>query len=768
MRENGQRAGAYCDAASGSISIARGAAERFNAGEASQQSSEAGNIWSDASSLILAAVGEGIYGLDADGLTTFVNPAAEAMTGWKAEELIGRSQHEILHHSYPDGIPYPRQDCSLYKAIRDGRVYRSDSEVFWRKDGTQFPIAYTVAPITRDGQTTGAVVVFQDISERKRTEAWGKSKTAICFAITSHRELPETLGMIAGALRALHPALATAFFVRREGSGLELTAQAGLPESLRTVLARGLADISPSVSRSAAEQGTEIWALQKESGLEQLPIELAHGGFRSCTAIPLLSGSGQVLGAVSVFTGESDSITEQSTRAAIDSACDLARLAIEHQQLHTELLRQSQHDHLTGLPNRLLLEDRLDQAIAQAKRHGTQVGVCYIDLDRFKQINDTLGHSVGDALLQHVADTLKSGLREIDTVARHGGDEFILVLPDLSGTAETEEVCERILGSLRKPVRLGKHMITPAASIGFSLFPAMGDSTAALLRYADTALYAAKRGGKDRVHGYHPSLGEKVRRTMELQGDLRTALERNEFSLVYQPLYSMRKQLKGFEALLRWTHGRRGPVGPDEFIPIAEETALIVPIGMWVLREACRQGVAWNRNALAPVRMYVNVSAVQLSRPDFADSVAEVLRETGLVPQLLELEVTETSVLADTQAACARLARLRALGVGISIDDFGTGYSSFGYLQQLPVNTLKIDRSFIARLDGNPASSAIVRTIVALAEELGLETVAEGVETGMQVEELENARCGLLQGYLLAKPLAPSAAGLLMESAPGS
>ncbi len=737
-------------------------------GETAKPQDPGENNWDEASSLILQSAGEGIYGLDEEGLTTFVNPAAEAMTGWLAEELIGRSQHALLHHSHADKRPYPRHECPIYMALKDGRMHRADDEVFWRKDGTSFPVAYTSTPILRNGKPAGAVVLFQDVSERKRREAWEKSKNAVFLAITSHRSLRVTLGLLADAFRSLLPSLAMAIF-ERNGASLKLEADAGLPGELRARFSAGLLPGTFSACMQAAEKGVPV---RIKRGIPvaavgyEAEVEIAEGAFPACLSIPLLSGSGQVLGALA-FLGEQSSLESGPAAEAVQSVCDLARIAIEHQTLHRELLRQSQHDHLTGLPNRLLLEDRLEQAIARARRHGTQVGVCYIDLDRFKQINDTLGHSVGDALLQHVAKILKRGLREVDTVARHGGDEFILVLPDLSGMGEAEEVCERLLGSLRQPVRLGKHTLAPAASIGLSLFPEMGDGAPALLRNADTALYAAKRGGKDRMHAYDAALGEELRKTTDLQNGLRTALERNELSLAYQPLYSAQKQLKGFEALLRWTRPEGVTVSPEQFIPIAEETGLIVSIGEWVLAQACRQVVEWNGDAGAAIRMAVNVSAVQLDREDFPDRVARILAESGLAPNLLELEVTETWVIADPKQACKRLERLRALGVGISIDDFGVGHSAFSCLQQLPVDTLKIDRSFIGRLDGSPTGSAIVRTIVALAEELGLQTVAEGVETGEQMEELKKARCGLLQGFLLARPLGASAAGMLIERVSG-
>ena len=398
----------------------------------------------------------------------------------------------------------------------------------------------------------------------------------------------------------------------------------------------------------------------------------------------------------------------------------------------------------------------------QAKRHGRHVGICFVDLDRFKQINDALGHSAGDLFLQHVASVLATSVREIDTVARQGGDEFILVLPDLDSETEAEQICERVLSCLRERVTIEQHTLAPSASIGISVYPADGEAGSVLLQNADTALYVAKRAGKDRARRYEPRYGAKAQRDIQLETALRFALERNQLNVVYQPLYSMSNKLKGFEALLRWNHPELGPVSPGQFIPMAEETGLIVAIGEWVLEQACRQAREWNAGLPEPITMFVNISGVQLNRAEFAGSIARVLSETGLDARSLELEVTESWIIADPGVAVVQLQRLRDLGIGIGIDDFGTGHSSLSILQQLPVDTLKIDQSFIARLDGSATGSAIIRTIVDLARQLGLETIAEGVETSQQFEDLQTIRCSLLQGYLLAKPLSPEAASLLL------
>ena len=707
------------------------------------------------SSLILEAAGDGIYGLDAHGLTTFANPAAEAMTGWKAEELFGKYQHAILHHSHANGKAYPRDECPIYLALRDGRTHRCDSEVFWRKDGTSFPVAYTSTPLLRGGRPVGAVVLFRDITERKRREAWERAKNEIFLAVTKHEPLETTLAMIGSAYIALHPSCSIAFLLR-SGSKLRVAAQAGLPDGIQRSISKGGNHPFVMLCVHAAEQGKPI-LIERGSGKD---AEFAEDNFRSCLATPLSSGAGRILGTVAVF--ESCCDLPERSHESVDSVCDLARLAIEHDQLQTQLVRQTQHDHLTGLANRLLLEDRLKQAIMQAKRHGRHVGVCFVDLDRFKQINDALGHSAGDLFLQHVASVLATSVREIDTVARQGGDEFILVLPDLDSEREAEQICERVLSCLRERVTIERHTLAPSASIGISMYPADGETSSVLLQNADTALYVAKRAGKDRARRYEPHHGAKAQQDVELEAALRFALEQKQFSVLYQPLYSMSNKLKGFEALLRWHHPELGPISPGHFIPLAEETGLIIAIGEWVLEQACDQAREWNAGLPEPITIFVNVSGVQLNRTEFAGSVAHVLSKTGLDARLLELEVTESWIVADPEAAILQLQRLRKLGIGIGIDDFGTGYSSLSILQQLPVDTLKIDQSFIARLDGSATGSAIVRTIVDLAQQLGLDTVAEGVETGQQLEELQTTRCSLLQGYLFAKPLSPEEASLLL------
>lgn len=733
---------------------------------------EAARTFGGANDLILDAAGEGIYGIDANGITTFANPAAERMTGWNRGELIGKSQHGTIHHSHADGSHYPVEVCPIYGALHDGLVHHCDTEVFWRKDGTSFPVAYTSTPILLDNKPSGAVVVFQDVTLRKRREAWELAKSAVFAAITSHQELDTTLAMITAAAVELFPGCSVAV-LRCTGNGLRLAAHSNIPDRLQQLLTSVLPGDLSSACAQAAESGSNVACTRRAD--TQPCRELAASRFHSCVAVPLRSAAFKVLGVIAFFDKQNQPDLELrryprkklrqglSQSAAVTSICDLARVAIEHQLLHTELLRQSQHDHLTGLPNRLLLEDRLARALVNARRHGTLVAVCHLDLDHFKQINETLGHGVGNTVLCHVARVLRETLKEIDTVARQGSDEFILVLSDLKSEAEADAICERILTRLRVPLEVGLQTVMLAASVGRSLYPLNNHDGPALLQEADLALYAAKYCGGNRVQAFNESLGERIQRDTEMQWELRTAIERDQLHLVYQPIFNILGRLVGFEALVRWVHPHLGVVNPEVFIPIAEKTGVILTIGKWVLETACREAQAWNSSSPHPVRISVNVSAVQLGQPEFAAIVGQALKETGLPSERLDLEITETSLVADTGAASTRLRELRALGIHISMDDFGCGHSSFSYLQTLPIDTIKIDRSFIAPLDGTEKKSAIIRAIFALAQQLGLQTVAEGVETQRQMEELQATDCDLLQGYFLSRPLSAEAARRLVH-----
>lgn len=424
----------------------------------------------------------------------------------------------------------------------------------------------------------------------------------------------------------------------------------------------------------------------------------------------------------------------------------------EHKQAEADIRHLAHHDALTGLANRFSLYARLDQAIATARRTSSALAVLFLDLDRFKNVNDSLGHHVGDSLLIQVAERLKGVVRDADTVARLGGDEFVVVLQSVAGPSDAAHVTENLLAALSEPYTLNGMELHAIPSIGISLFPDDSSDTNGLLRNADAAMYHAKALGRGNYQFFTQELNRSTTERLELEGKLRRAVGRNEFELWYQPfLRSSDGAICGFEALVRWRHDGK-LILPDKFIPLAEETGIIVEIGNWVLREACRQAQRWVDEGFDRQRVAVNVSAKQLRDGTLAETVAAILSETRLDPTLLELEITESSIMEQPEEAIKVLRDLKTLGVGIAIDDFGTGYSSLSYLKLFPLDRLKIDRSFVSDIEQDPNDAAIVTAAVSLAHNLGLLVVAEGVETAYQVERLTQLGCDELQGYHFGRP----------------
>ncbi|MGH8507600.1 MAG: sensor domain-containing phosphodiesterase [Gammaproteobacteria bacterium] len=413
------------------------------------------------------------------------------------------------------------------------------------------------------------------------------------------------------------------------------------------------------------------------------------------------------------------------------------------------------HDALTGLPNRVLLLDRLGQALAQAERDGVQIAVLYIDLDRFKTINDTLGHPAGDELLRQVASRLRTVLREGDTVARLGGDEFVILLPHILAARDAAQVAAKALRAVSAPSTVLGQELNTTTSLGVSLFPKDGADAETLLKHADTALYQAKGRGRNQYQFFDALMNAQSHKRLLLENHLRRALERGELSLHYQPQINLRSNATvGVEALLRWQHPVRGMVSPDEFIPIAEETGCIAEIGEWVLRTACSQASTWQAAGLPPVRMAVNLSVRQLLRQfDLPALVGTALRDSGLAASKLDLEITESMLMADPEHAIEVLRALHGMDVQITVDDFGTGYSSLSYLKRLPLDRIKIDRSFVREIPADADDVAIVQTILAMAKQLQIGVVAEGVETLAQCRFLREQRCEEAQGYLFSQPL---------------
>lgn len=454
----------------------------------------------------------------------------------------------------------------------------------------------------------------------------------------------------------------------------------------------------------------------------------------------------------STFPAEVALVPQQSPH--IDTTLCIVRDVSRRRALEESLLQQAAHDALTGLANRRHFTERMGQMLAHARRQQQQLAVMFIDLDHFKKTNDTLGHEMGDRLLCEIAARLRGALRESDLLARMGGDEFAVVLADMAHSGDANIVARKLLDLLLKPVCIDGHEMLVGASIGITLFPHDGQAAEELLRHADLAMYRAKASGRNAWCFYQPEMNERMRERVDLERDLHHALERGELSLHYQPRVRLADgALTGFEALLRWRHPTRGPIGPDVFIPIAEETGLIVPIGEWVLRQACCQARAWAAAGLPRLQVAVNVSARQLSDAAFPRRVRQALDDTGWPAELLELEITETALMQDTVLSAGLLRELKSLGARTAVDDFGTGYSSLAYLKAFPLHRLKVDRSFVAGVQDEGDDRVIASTIIVLAQSLGLQVTAEGVETAEQATCLLQHGCDEAQGYHFGRPV---------------
>ena len=419
-----------------------------------------------------------------------------------------------------------------------------------------------------------------------------------------------------------------------------------------------------------------------------------------------------------------------------------------------ELSHLAEHDFLTDLPNRLLFNDRVNQAISFAARYHKRLAVMFVDLDHFKKINDSLGHAIGDKLLQSVADRLLTCVRRSDTVSRQGGDEFLVLLSQVEQAEDAVFIAKKILRSLAAPYCIDQKYLLNNASIGVSTYPGDGHDAEILVNCADTAMYDAKKLGRNNYKFFKADMQARVVERQNLEGSLRCALGRNEFTLHYQPKFDLASaQISGVEALLRWNHPDRGMVSPSEFIPLAEESGLIVPIGQWVLLEACRQARAWIDAGLPPVRMAVNVSAAEFMAKDFLSGVRATLISTGLDPHSLELELTETVLMHDAESTVATLHALKAIGVQLAVDDFGIGYSSFSYLRRFPLDTLKVDRTFINDISADAGDASIVAAMINIGKSLNHRVVAEGLETIEQLRFLQEQGCNEGQGYYFCPPV---------------
>ncbi len=553
--------------------------------------------------------------------------------------------------------------------------------------------------------------------------------------VSSHAPLPQILSAVATLAKNCYDTTGAALWTADENV-LSLQASVNLPDNLERAASSLTLDMDESSGQSCD------WFEDQIRNAAALRGDQAE-------FVSLRGGEGNVVGLLVVFGPDDKGGTPAG---ALMQLAHLASLAIESDKVHERLAFHAQHDALTGLPNRLLFQDRLKQAIAAAERDQEKVGVLWLDLDLFKQINDTLGHTAGDELLREVARRLRASVHLADTVARFGGDEFTIVISDATSEAVLEIISTRILKAISRPVTLNGHEVRISGSLGMSMYPDNGLNADLLMRYADLAMYHAKRSGRNQCQMFLPEFGNSLERRLEIEEQLGYALERDEFHLEYQPLIGRQGEIAGTEALLRWENPRLGRVSPAEFIPLAEERGLIVGIGEWVARTACRDGANWIKLGGEVARIAINVSALQLVDKDFTAMIGQALDDFGFPATKLEVEVTETVLIANLEHTVDQIARLRAMGIHFSIDDFGTGYSSLNQLRTLPVDNVKIDRSFIKDIEQVEGNS-LVRGIIALAHSLQLKVVAEGVETEAQLAALHSMGCDRNQGFQLHRPM---------------
>jgi diguanylate cyclase (GGDEF)-like protein/PAS domain S-box-containing protein len=464
------------------------------------------------------------------------------------------------------------------------------------------------------------------------------------------------------------------------------------------------------------------------------------------SAAPIHDRDGRILGAVIVF-----------------------RDVIVSRERRLQMLHLAEHDALTDLPNRLLLNDRLARSIALARRYGRRLAVLFLDCDRFKHINDSLGHAIGDQVLRSVARRLTTCVRESDTVSRHGGDEFLILLSEVDQPEDAGLIAEKIVSSVAEPHHISGHELTLTASVGIALYPEDGQDAQSLIMRADTAMYHVKNTGRNRVGFYRPDMEAPAVKRSSIESELRNALDAGEFELFYQPTIDLATgHIRGAEALMRWHHPERGLMPPDQFIPAAEASALIIPMGRWALREACRQARAWQDAGLPPIPIAVNVSALQFRTAGFLEDIQRFLQETRLPSRFLELELTESALMVDTAATTSLLEVLKKNGVVLKVDDFGTGPSSLSYLQHFPVDVLKIDQSFVREIAATADGAPLVRAVIAMGKSLGCRIVAEGVETKHQFAYLRAERCDEGQGFHFSPPVDAATFERLLRMGPFS
>jgi len=672
------------------------------------------------------------------------------MFGWSSPEELQGQPGSVFWLSLEDYAEVGRNAGPVLAAGQSFEVERP----MRRKDGSTF-LCHVVAKAVNPAATTeGTIWIGEDVTDRRRAEETARQLMLQQQAILENASVG-ILFTQEGGIRHCNARMeqmfgwgpgeligqsARVFFASDEDYGL-FGQEAG-----PVLLSGNQLDVEWANVR---KDGSRLWCRILARAV--VPGDASQGTIWTTEDV---SARREAQLALMQAHEELENRVAERTAELAETNLRLQEEVAERQQAEERVMHLANHDALTGLPNRRLLIDRLGQALALAHRENHQVAVLFMDLDRFKTINDSLGHMKGDALLQNVARRLSETLREGDTVSRLGGDEFVIVLPSLDQPKAAEKVALKLVDALAPPIDLGGQELRVSASIGISLFPEDGRDTETLLRNADSAMYHAKDMGRNNYQFFMEQMNVAAAERLRLENDLHRALERQEFELHFQPRVSVANGLAcGIEALIRWRHPERGLVLPEHFIPVAEDTGLIVPIGEWVINEACRQGTAWCAAGLPKLPVAVNLSPRQFRQSNLVDTVARAIERHGWPCKLLELEITEGVLMQQTSETLKTLEALNRLGVGLAIDDFGTGYSSLSYLKRFPVDFLKIDQSFVRDIAVDPDDATIVTAIIGLAHNLGLTVVAEGVENASQLDFIRDAGCDEAQGYHIGRPM---------------
>jgi diguanylate cyclase (GGDEF)-like protein/PAS domain S-box-containing protein len=690
----------------------------------------------------LASVADAVIAVDSSGRVTYINPAAELVTAWSSGDAVGLPLprcFKIVHDDTGSALD------GVFDSLRrsgDKIEYTSHTALVNRR-GDLVPIECTASPIRgNDNALVGAVIVFRDVGGRRAAEralqSSEESRAENADALFEEKERAQvTLNSIGDAV------VSTNFWGRV--TYLNIVAERMTGWSQAQASGRAVDDVFRLIdvtSRSPIPTPTARAIIENRTvGLGADCMLVRGDGVElavETSAAPIHDRLGGVIGAVMVA---------HDVTVARELSHKLARLAL--------------HDSLTDVPNRTLLSDRLDQALMRADRTGSSVALLYIDLDRFKHINDSLGHAVGDELLRSVAKRLLSCVRSSDTVSRQGGDEFLVLLSDVVQAHDAALCAEKIIAALELPHRIADHDLRITASVGIATYPDDASDAEKLLRNADFAMYQAKYTGRNNYQFFKPEMNANAIERQSVETDLRRAVARQEFELNYQPKVSLETgAVVGVEALIRWNHPQCGMMLPARFIPIAEESGLILPIGRWVLEAACQQARLWHDSGLLPISVAVNVSAVELRAKDFLNNVRQILEQSGLEPSCLELELTETFMMQDWKTTAEILRALKALGVKIALDDFGTGYSSLSYMKRFPIDALKIDQSFIRDMTTDSDDASIVSAVIEMGRSLNMRVIAEGIQTRDQLKFLRDRQCPEGQGVYFGSP---ASAGELTE-----